>query len=149
MFYTQASANQFSAAPHTSRAATTSTRQACLPLLAAMHSASCGRQWPATSSLPYSFVLAAQLLDQAVAEDDGLACSRETDGARETEAALSTRRWLWMVKGLRSPGLRLRSKKRGTTGRGGRGRDGCGRRLTKGRLLTMISCPAGVFLITS
>ena len=119
---TQASADQFSAVPHTSRAAITSTPQACLPPLAAMHSALCGRQLLATSLLPYSFVLAAQpLVNQAVAEDDELACSRETDGARGTEEALSTRRPLWMVKGLRSLGHRPGSKNRGMTGRGEKG----------------------------
>ena len=81
-----------------------------------MRSALCGRQWPATSSLLYSFVLAAQPLDQAVVEDDELVCSRETDGARGTEEALSTRRRLLMVKGLRSPGPRPRSNKREMAG---------------------------------
>ena len=77
-----------------------------------MLSASCGRQWPATSSLPYSFVLAAQrLVNQAVVEEeDEGACSRGIDGARGIEGALSIRRLLWMVKGLRSLGLRPGSK---------------------------------------
>ena len=104
-------ANRSPTAPRTSRAATTSAPQACLPPLAVTHSASCGRQSPATSSLPYSFVLAAQPRDQAaVVVDDEVACFQERDGARGIEEALSIRRRLWMVKGLRSLGHRTRSE---------------------------------------
>ena len=121
VFYAQASAKHFPTAPHTSKAATTSALQACLPPSAATPSASCGRQSPATSSLPYSFVLAARPLDQAaVVEDDEVACFHGIDGARGIEEALSIRRPLWMVRGLRSLGRRPRSKKqRGMTGLGG------------------------------
>ena len=52
-------------------------------------------------------MLAAQPRDQAaVVEDDEVACFRGIDGAREIEEALSIRRRLWMVRGLRSLGRR-------------------------------------------
>ena len=48
-------------------------------------------------------MLAAQRLgNQAVVVDDGGVCSQGIEGAREIEEALSIRRSLWMVKGLRS-----------------------------------------------
>ena len=68
-----------------------------------MPSVSCGRLSPAISSLPYSYVRAAQRLgNQALVEDDGEVCSQRIDGARGIEEALSIRRSLWMAKGLRS-----------------------------------------------
>ena len=107
-----APANHFPTVPHTSKAATTSTPQACPLPSAATPSASCGRQSPATSSLPYSSVLAVQRRDQAVVvEGDEVACFQEIDGARGIEEALSIRRSLWMVRGLRSLERRPRSKK--------------------------------------
>ena len=118
------------AAPHTSKAATTSAPQACLPLLAAMPSASCGRQWHAISSLPYCFVRAAQRLgNQAVVVDDGGVCSRGIDGARGIGEVLLIRRLLWMGKGLRSQGRSRPGSKKSRRRESGV-IDGCARRLT-------------------
>ena len=69
-------------------------------------------------------MLAAQRLgNQAAVVDDGGVCSQEIEGARGIEEALSIRRSLWTVKGLRSRERRPSwvQEVRGMSGRGGMG----------------------------